>query len=200
MKKLVIILDPAHGSNVAGKCSPDGRHKEYKFSRDVLSRVYGKLVSLGFRVEYTNTSEKEIGLLKRQENANKIKVEPGQTKFLFSLHNDAAGDGSKWMRARGFSFYTSVGNTKSDIFGNIIFDQLREDFYPLKARMWKKSHPGFEKNFTVLMGKTYYAVLLEWLFQDNKQDVENLVSPATQEDLVNSLVKAFLKIEAYLNQ
>jgi N-acetylmuramoyl-L-alanine amidase len=30
MKKLVIILDPAHGEEVAGKRSPDGLFREYK--------------------------------------------------------------------------------------------------------------------------------------------------------------------------
>lgn len=29
MKKLTIILDPAHGIDIAGKRSPDGKHREY---------------------------------------------------------------------------------------------------------------------------------------------------------------------------
>ena len=33
-KNITIILDPAHGEDVPGKRSPDGVHREYRWSRD----------------------------------------------------------------------------------------------------------------------------------------------------------------------
>ena len=38
-KSLCIILDPAHGNDVKGKCSPDGTHKEYLWSREICKRM-----------------------------------------------------------------------------------------------------------------------------------------------------------------
>ena len=33
----VVILGTAHGSNVPGKCSPDKKFREYRFSREVIN-------------------------------------------------------------------------------------------------------------------------------------------------------------------
>ena len=43
MKKINIILDPAHGKNVAGKRSPDESHFEYIWSRDRCKSLENKL-------------------------------------------------------------------------------------------------------------------------------------------------------------
>lgn len=91
MRKLVIILDPAHGEEVPGKGSPDGTHKEYKWSREICEKLKTHLTCLGFRVEITNPTDKEIGLSRRKEFASKVNTNPGEFKFLVSLHNNAAG-------------------------------------------------------------------------------------------------------------
>ena len=54
MKKLIIILDPAHGSDVAGKRSPDGLHREYKWSREICADLKILFEALGYEVHYTN--------------------------------------------------------------------------------------------------------------------------------------------------
>ena len=38
MRKLIVILDPAHGSDVKGKRSPDGTHLEYLWSMQKTKR------------------------------------------------------------------------------------------------------------------------------------------------------------------
>lgn len=91
-RKLLPIIDFAHGSDVPGKQSPDGKHKEYLWSRKVGGMLAERLKQEGFKVAFTNTSDKEIGLSRRREIANNL--DPlGGTKFLLSLHNNAAGWG-----------------------------------------------------------------------------------------------------------
>lgn len=189
MRKLVIILDPAHGEEVPGKGSPDGTHKEYKWSREICEKLKTHLTYLGFRVEITNPTDKEIGLSRRKEFASKVNTNPGEFKFLVSLHNNAAGMGNDWANARGFEIYTSPGNTKSDEFAGVILNNLSKDFPDYKNRGLKES------NFTVLMGSGYSAVLIEWLFQDNKEDVALLKDCDINHRFIDSLIKSFLYID-----
>lgn len=184
MKKLVVILDPAHGEETPGKRSPDGKHREYKWSRNILKKLDCKLKQNDYRVEYTTTTDHEPGLSKRKNFATNLEVDPGQSKLMISLHNNAAGIGTEWMNATGVEIYTSPGKTKSDTYAEIVYNQLQEDFPDLKFRGLK------EAKFTVLMGGGYYGMLIEWLFQDNENDVELLSDETTNEELVNSLFKA----------
>ena len=191
MKKLVIILDCAHGADVKGKCSPDGTHREYKWSRLICGKLRDKLESLGYRVEYTNKTENEIGLSQRKNIANNIKIDSDQVKFLISLHNNAAGNGSNWTNATGFEIFTSKGQTLSDKFAQVIMSNLQKDFPEsngFKHRVdLTDGDLDKEENFTVLMGN-YYGILLEWLFQDNKEDVKLLNDEIINNKLIDSLV------------
>ena len=135
MRKLIIILDPAHGKDVKGKRSPDGTHLEYIWSREICKKLKDRLILNDFRVKYTNETENEIGLSKRKEIANNIKSSPGEYKFLVSLHNNAAGDGTQWLNAKGFEIYTSKGQTISDKFATIIFNNF---IAPLTRRFIKR--------------------------------------------------------------
>lgn len=197
MRKLIIILDPAHGSDVPGKRSPNGKHLEYRWSREICKALANKLVANDFRVEFSNNSEKEIGLSKRVSFANHLDFNEGEIKFLVSLHNNAAGNGSDWMNARGVEIYTSKGSTRSDEFAEVIMKNLKTDFPDNNIVKFRYGNDqlGKEANFSVLMGSTYYAVLLEWLFQDNKEDYELLHNYQVNSHLVDSLVKALIEID-----
>lgn len=197
MRKLIIILDPAHGSDVPGKRSPNGKHLEYRWSREICKALANKLVANDFRVEFSNNSEKEIGLSKRVSFANHLDFNEGEIKFLVSLHNNAAGNGSDWMNARGVEIYTSKGSTRSDEFAEVIMKNLKTDFPDNNIVKFRYGNDqlGKEANFSVLMGSTYYAVLLEWLFQDNKEDYELLQNYQVNSHLVDSLVKALIEID-----
>ena len=189
-RKLVVILDPAHGSDVLGKRSPDGSHLEYKWSRKICSLLKDRLLEAGYRVEFTTTLDKEPGLTTRKRFAENLKTDKNQTKFLISLHNNGAGDGSKWLTARGFEIYTYLRASTSAKFAKTIMEQLIRDFPDLKYRIPSPNIFNKEANFTVLSGSGYFAVLLEWLFQDNKEDVELLKNPEMNEKLADSLVEA----------
>lgn len=196
MKNLIIIMDAAHGVNVAGKQSPAG-DKEYQWSRKVCGMLTGALLRKGFMVHQTVTTDMEPGLSARVRVANQY---PGDKKLLISLHNNAAGMGDKWMNARGPAIYTSPGQTKSDTCATQIWEDLKKNFPELKFNRVDMSDgdADYEEKFTVLMGSKYMAVLLEWLFQDNKEDIELIKNDAMNERLVSSLVESIEKLEVIL--
>lgn len=198
MKNIVIILDPAHGANTPGKCSPDGKHREYLWSRNRIGSLRKKLTARGYEVYLTTESENEPGLSKRRNYVTKLKK--GSKKLLLSLHNDAAGSGKQWCNTRGASVWTTPGITKSDICAKIIIEQLAKDFPELKIRYYDASQEygkDFEARFTVLMGSDYMACLIEWLFQDNKEDVALLMDSTINERYEESLIKAIERINEY---
>lgn len=199
-KNIVIILDPAHGADVKGKRSPDGKHREYRWSRDRIADIKTILTAMGYEVYVTTESENEPGLSKRKNFATQVR--PGARKLLLSLHNDASGDGTKWMDANGFSVWTTKGVTDADRCADIILERFRKDFPDIKIREYMKSelNKDFEANFTVLMGSGYMGVLIEWLFQDNKTDVERLMDAKINKRFEDSLVDAIEEINDYFSK
>lgn len=197
MKNLVVILDPAHGRNVLGKCSPDGSHREYLWSRERVRSLRNTLSSLGYEVLLTTDSEDEPGLTKRRDFATQVKK--GRRKLLLSLHNNAAGNGETWMTATGVEAWTSIGLTDSDKCADIILNRIFKDFPEVKMR-FNRSKPlekDKESKFTVLMGSGYMGVLIEWLFQDNRSDVALLKNEEVNRRFENAIVEAIEEINNY---
>ena len=192
-RKLKIILDPAHGSNVAGKCSPDKSHYEWMWSRQSCENIKQLIQEQGFTVYYSNESDIEIGLSKRVTIANSL-CKGNESEFLFfSNHNNAAGSGAKWMTARGFEvFISDNASLNSKEFANLFISELKYAFPEVKNRGVKSY------NYTVLYATKCPAVLSEWLFQDNESDLEMLKDPIInskfEEVVVNSIIKFDTKI------
>lgn len=200
MKNIVIILDPAHGKDVSGKRSPDGRHLEYLWSRNRVKEVSQLLIDRGYEVFVTTTSENEPGLSKRKNFASQVKK--GHRKLLVSLHNNASGVTMEWRSASGVSVYTTKGVTDADTCADIIINRFEKDFPDEKIRKYSLKPLGkdFEENFTVLMGSGYMGVLIEWLFQDNKTDVEKLQSDDYNKKFVASLVESIEEINKHFSE
>ena len=185
-----IILDAAHGSNTAGKCSPDGKHKEYIWSRDILAKVKEGLLNNGVCVVETVTTNFEIGLLQRKSIMNAVAA----PAFVFSLHNNAAKCG-EWANARNASIWTTKGKTQSDQFATYIYEGLVKD---VPEMQWRKdtytdNDIDYEENFTVLIS-IHPSALLEWGFQDNKEDLKLIEDPLIKEKLCICLIKLLTDI------
>jgi hypothetical protein len=93
--------------------------------------------------------------------ANSLIVNVNETKFLLSMHNNAAGNMSQWMNATGVEIFTAVGATQSGAFSTIIMRQLMADFPMYKFRLGDGGKLYKESNFTVLTGNGYTSALLE---------------------------------------
>jgi len=187
MKKLKIILDAAHGEEVPGKRSPDGVFREYKWSRDIVLLLTPKLIAQGYEVFQSNPTTKEIGLTQRAVTTNKI----AGPKIFISIHANAAGNGVTWMGARGYSVYTTKGNTKSDILAEILMKEFKLKFPELKARTdTTDGDLDTEEDFTVLVKTNCPSVLIEWNFQDNREDVAILTNSNYNNKFVDTIIAA----------
>ena len=94
--------------------------------------------------------------------------------------------------------YFSASADECEFNFNFIFNNLKKDFPGINARAdYIDGDPDKESNFTVLMGN-YYAVLIEWLFQDNKEEVILLKDKTINSRLVDSLVNSLIEIDEQL--
>ena len=190
MRNLTIILDPGHGENTAGKRSPDGRHREYKWARERCAELEKELTRLGFEVHYTNPHEEDMSNTARVHAADSV---PGKYKLMLSIHNNAAGDGTEWLNATGWGVYTTKGDTKSDDFAKILEQSFIADFPEL---FWRGKK---EANFTVLTGKSYWAVLIEWMMQDSKKDLAIIENPDFNRRYIKAVTDAVEIFDTILN-
>ena len=195
MAKFTIILDPAHGKETPGKRSPDEKLREYKWSRERVQELKQALELAGFEVFLTNNTDREIGLSRRAANANKISR---KNKILLSLHSNAASNGG-WSNARGYSVYTTKGRTNSDKVAEQILKDFKNNFPELQGRFDKSDGDlDIEENFTVIYKTAFPSVLIEWLFQDNKEDVKLLQNPEYNKRFVDSLVESLKQLDKTL--
>lgn len=204
-----LILDPAHGKNTAGKRSPDGEHREYLWSRERIANIVNNILSvkeLNFDLYYPFLyNENEPGLTNRVLKYNDIAKDYDKT-FMLSLHNDAYKDGSTWEDPNGISVWTSKGDDDSDSYATSLFNYLKSKFPNDRFRSanWlsekeKTKDPDWEANFTVLAGNraikpNYDAVLLEWRFQTNIEDVKKLMNKVHNEHLEDMLTEWILSV------
>lgn len=122
-KKAILILDPAHGIDVEGKQSPDGRLQEWLWSRERIRILIDVLKS--FRKGFDVVSpflhfDMEPGLRARVDHYNEI-AGYWQRTFMLSMHVDAAPsnlrDVGGWADGvQGTTIFTSRGDTQADKF------------------------------------------------------------------------------------
>ncbi|SHF53323.1 N-acetylmuramoyl-L-alanine amidase [Bacteroides faecichinchillae] len=167
-----ILIDNGHGSNTPGKCSPDGRLKEYAYTREIAGRVVFELRKLGIDAELVVKEEVDVPLAERCRRVNEYKASEA---ILVSIHCNAAGNGTNWMNAKGWSVYVSnnaSGNSKK------LAECLSETVLSIGIPVRKPSPDKlyWQQNLAMCRDTNCPAVLTENFFQDNKEDVEFLLS------------------------
>lgn len=212
-----ILIDNGHGVDTAGKCSPDKRLREYAWAREIATRLEQALKKQGYDAERIVTEENDTSLTERCRRVNNVCARIGAANCIFvSIHSNAAGGDGKWKSAGGWCVYTSPGKTKADDLAtalwnaaNIELKAYADRFKVLQARGeydgrqvpfradWTDGDPDYEARFTVLTGTRCPAVLTESLFQDNKADVEFLLSEEGKQAIVNLHVTG---IKNYINE
>lgn len=172
---MVIILDAGHGINTKGKRSPDGRLLEYAYCREIRDLIKEKLIKLGYIVAYIVDDEMDVSLKNRCKIVNSIYDAWDQDCLLVSIHCNAAGDGEQWMNASGWSvFIAPNASEKSKILANCLYDEANAG--GLKIRKQCPNQKYWIQNLAICRDTKCPAVLTENLFQDNKDDVQFLLS------------------------
>ncbi|WP_455670214.1 N-acetylmuramoyl-L-alanine amidase [Phocaeicola faecalis] len=191
-----ILIDNGHGENTPGKRSPDGMFREYSYAREIAESIVRELISRGYDAERIVRENLDVPLAERARRVNEICGKYGtRNVILVSIHCNAAGNGSQWMNARGWSAYTSKGNTKADMLASCIY-KAAADKLPAGTKIrsdWSDKDPDWEENFYILTKTKCPAVLTENFFQDNKEDVEFLNSAEGKQAIIALHVEGIIK-------
>lgn len=214
---MIILIDNGHGSDTPGKCSPDKSLREYKWAREIAARIENVLKTKGINARRIVTEETDVPLAIRATRVNAICRQVGkQNVILISVHSNAAGGDGRWKSAGGWCVYTTPGKTKADDLATELWNAAQSELKPYAERFkilqksgeydsrqvpfradWSDGDPDYEANFYIIRKTICPAVLTESLFQDNRADVEFLLSEAGKTAIVNLHVKGIIN---YLNK
>lgn len=104
-----VCLDPGHGVESPGKCSPDKSYYEHEFALDMARRIQAHLERCGVRVVLTRTDEHcPTGKANTNDLLKRVAISDAARADLFvSIHSNASGN--EWSNASGLMIYTSAG-------------------------------------------------------------------------------------------
>ena len=192
---MLILIDPGHGIDTPGKRSPDGKFLEYLWNRQIADLLLDRFMMMGMDASLVVTETNDISLSTRVQRVNKVCSKVGASNvILLSIHSNAAGDGSKWMSAQGWSCYTSKGETKSDLIAECLYDVFEAEFTDRKIRKdMSDGDRDWEENFYVLTKSKCPAVLLENFFYDNRDECAWLLKDETKERIADAIVKGIVQ-------
>ena len=189
-----ILIDNGHGEDTKGKRSPDGRLLEYAYTREIAERVVNKLKDLGYDAERIVTETKDIGTGERAKRVNRYCESLGSNNVVsVSIHCNAAGMGD-WMEgekeARGWSAFTSRGQTKSDMFAEYLYNEAEKQFvgHTIRKQLTDGDKDWEDKNWDMVYLTKCPSVLTENFFMDSKNDVEYLLSEQGKNAIVDTHV------------
>lgn len=188
-----ILIDNGHGENTPGKQSPDRKLREYAYTREIAERIVQELLKQGYDAERIVKENIDVPLTERAKRVNAFCGKLGASNvILVSVHCNAAGSG-EWMKARGWSAYTSNGKTKSDSLADCLYESARMMFTGQRIREDRSDgDPDWEENFYILRKTKCPAVLTENFFQDNHEDVAYLLSSEGKQAIVNVHVEGII--------
>jgi len=173
-----ILIDNGHGRNTPGKRSPDGRFREYAYTRLIARAVCAHLIYRGYDAELLVPEEDDVSLKKRVARVNaQCRALGSQNVFLVSIHVNAAGMGDRWYDATGWCCYTSRGQTEGDLLADCLYFAAEQH---LKGHRIRKDYtdgdPDYESDFYILRHTACAACLTENGFQDSARSLEYLES------------------------
>ena len=172
MSKPIVCLDPGHGPGCVNG-SLDGSYKECEFTWDLYTRLRPLLEEQGITVVSTREIESDYpGLSARASVSNRA----GADLFV-SLHSNAAGSS-----ARGFVAFTSAPPETAvrNKLAAAIIGRIRA----AGVVIWGSGLA--HELYTVLASTTAPAVLLEYGFHTNDQDVALLKDGSYRDKLAQA--------------
>lgn len=187
-----VLIDNGHGENTPGKRSPDGRLKEWVYTREIADRVVFELRKKGIDAERIVKEDTDVPLSERCRRANVIYKETGKKAILVSIHCNAAGSGASWLNSRGWSVFVSNNasvNSKrlATCLGNAA------EVNKVTIRKQASNLMYWTQNLAMCRDTNCPAVLTENFFQDNKEDVEYLLSREGKDTVVRIHIEGILK-------
>ena len=196
-----ILIDNGHGHNTPGKRSPDGKFREYAYNREIAKRIVADLIDRGYDAELLVPEDNDISLEERVRRVNALCSAHGKSNvILVSVHVNAAGNGSKWTNATGWSVYTCKGQTVSDKLAECLCEAAIKNFPGKRIRTdYSDGDSDWEENFYILRHTMCPAVLTENFFMDGL-DLEFLQSKAGKQAIVDTHVEGIIEYSEFLRE
>lgn len=189
-----ILIDNGHGIQTKGKRSPDGKFLEAIYNREIARRIIADLIDRGYDAELLVPEEEDISLKERVRRANEHCQALGKSNvILVSIHVNAAGNGSKWMNATGWSVYTCKGRTESDRLAECLCESAVKNLPGHRIRTdMSDGDMDWEENFYLLRKSLCVAVLTENFFQDCLSEVQFLQSESGKQAIIDTHTEALI--------
>ena len=189
-----ILIDNGHGLNTPSKRSPDGTFLEATYNRKIAKRIVAELQNKGYDAELLVPEEEDISLNERVRRTNEHCQTLGKSNvILVSIHVNAAGNGSQWMNATGWSCYTCKGQTQSDKLADCLYQAAIKNFPDKRIRTdYSDNDPDWEENFYILRHSLCPAVLTENFFQDCLSEVQFLQSESGKQTIIDTHTEALI--------
>ena len=209
-----VVVDYGHGGLIDGEYQTSGA-KQYTFTdhdnwwvgegvvnRQIAAKLIALLIEQRIPVydcvakkqwtvapSWEELQQKDVSLVERVAYANQ------HHKCVFlSLHANAIGDGieGKSQAPRGVSFFTSKGQTGSDVVASRLYaaftEALKDEDMRVRRGNWEDGDQDHEASFYVLRKTWSSAVLGEVGFFTNWDDAQYL----TSEDGQRVIARAYL--------
>ena len=181
-----VCLDPGHGVESPGKCSPDKSYYEHEFALDMGRRIQAHLERCGIRVVLTRTDEHcPTGKADTNDLLKRVAISDAAGADLFvSLHSNASGN--EWSNASGLMIYTSAGpeTASRNVAAKAVLARMTE------AGVELRGSPLVHDMELVVTRKTAApAMLIEYGFHTNRTEVVLLKKSSYRAKLAEATAK-----------
>lgn len=181
-----VCLDPGHGVESPGKCSPDKSYYEHEFALDMARRIQAHLERCGVRVVLTRTDEHcPTGKADTNDLLKRVAISDAARADLFvSLHSNASGN--EWSSARGLMIYTSAGpeTASRNVAAKAVLARMTEGVVKLRGG------PLVHDIELVVTRKTVApAMLIEYGFHTSRTEVALLKNGSYRAKLAEATAK-----------
>lgn len=181
-----VCLDPGHGVESPGKCSPDKSYYEHEFALDMARRIQAHLERCGVRVVLTRTDEHcPTGKADTNDLLKRVAISDAAGADLFvSLHSNASGN--EWSNASGLMIYTSAGpeTASRNVAVKAVLSRMTA------AGVELRGSPLVHDIELVVTRKTAApAMLIEYGFHTSRMEVERLKKSSYRAKLAEATAK-----------
>lgn len=190
---MFFLIDNGHGSNTAGKRSPDGSLREWSYTRDIASRIVALLTEAGHKAQLVTPEAEDVALSERVRRINKECLMRGASNVVaVSIHvNAAPGDDKEWHNARGFcAFVCRDASVRSKHLAQLLTNNAHEA--GMKGNRWTPFCGYWTQDLYICKHTKCAAVLSENLFMDNREDCAFLLSEEGRATVARVHVDALL--------
>ncbi len=182
-RKIIILIDNGHGFDTPWKCSPDGKYKEWAWSREMADLIVRELTRLGYDARLLVEERDDIPINKgadtRVKRVNQIcDIYGTQNVILVSIHSNAGSSDGQWHDGQWSGFVAEVSlnaSQKSKWLADFIWARAIEA--GLKGNRSFTDAPGkrfIQQNLGICRDTKCPAVLTESAFHDTREGVKLL--------------------------